>query len=58
MAHSLASHSPQVQIQDTQIDSEVPEGNHLMSPAKIAGKKMETLQIQWIRNSPGEQRGK
>lgn len=29
-----------------------------MSPAKIARKKMETLQIQWIRNSPGEQRGK
>lgn len=56
--HSLASNSPQVRIQAAHIYSEAPGRNHLVSLAKIARKKMETLQIQRIRNSSGKQRGK
>ena len=43
MAHSLASSSPQVQIQDTQINSKALSRNHLVSLENIARKKTETF---------------
>lgn len=57
LAHSPASNSPQVQGRDAQINSEGPSRNHLGWLGRTAGKQVETWQIQWIRSSPGKQRG-